>query len=562
MTVRNAQGSRTCHTTVYYNPKPKNGWDVYLTSKDPVFRRTDIPGGFDNSGGYFPFMAIQWLSGGYFVVSGEGNSTCCGSIAKLKPDVHESGGMYGFDENGKFLGVRNVVYDTSGERLACFEGGGCFVGYLIHPTGTNTFVRELTSNGPGVDRSPIHYNLTPSGFSMLSRLFFNLFSWFNYSDFFGDPNPPIPSMFTHLAVADGKIFGVGFRCYHSNFPPLGPGLPPVDKQCESALEIYDLNFNFLGKYSYPISYKPSSPNKGVRTGPTIIPLVGIGDYFLGIEGEKNAYIQLDDGASGEFIINKGKGLSLNVYKSPTLDEISNQSPIQKIQTIENPEKATIATVTFAFDSSDKNRLALMWYISPSKKIVEIYEARDNGLERTNHYELKNNGVFVETKILRTQAGFAISGDYIAYAYCSDSNFNITNPVAQNESCRLVVENMKTGKELAVEPIPRVSQFIIDSHFPTAQRPVAISMSPNGKIMVAARGHDDWGSLFLYQIKDFDPQLPVQPPQPPPVPSGTGDTSKNYFFGCKIPSNQISEDGYTSLLEFNRCVLQNIATYKW
>ena len=122
--------------------------------------------------------------------------------------------------------------------------------------------------------------------------------------------------------------------------------------------------------------------------------------------------------------------------------------------------------------------------------------------------------------------------------------------------------MKTGKELAVEPIPRVSQFIIDSHFPTAQRPVAISMSPNGKIMVAARGHDDWGSLFLYQIKDFDPQLPVQPPQPPPVPSGTGDTSKNYFFGCKIPSNQISEDGYTSLLEFNRCVLQNIATYKW
>jgi hypothetical protein len=249
MSVSNSRGASKCRTTVYFKAKPAAGWPVPLVSQQPVYSRLQIPGGFDTTFGDWPFHTAYWISSGqsgFFVVSGAGNSGAgLGSAEfplRTAANKFEAGGMYGFKEDGTFVGVRDTVYDTSRRAAACFEGGGCTTYDVLSLIGPGKFIRDMSNATPprnyGFVRGPAEYTVSNSGFSMDHLLFYNDRGWGNGSE----QSDPVGRLedFGAVAVAGGKFIGVcggserTGRCERGGAPALVPRERDIRQQLQQA----------------------------------------------------------------------------------------------------------------------------------------------------------------------------------------------------------------------------------------------------------------------------------------------------------------------------------------
>lgn len=546
MTASNAKGASTCSVKVRFKAKPAAGWQVPLVSQNPVFNRLQIPGGFDNGLGYLPFMTAYWVSGGYFVVNGNGNSGAADSISAATPAIEistlhglptqfESGGMYGFKEDGTFVGARDVDYDTSVRATRCFEAGGCYTFTMVSPVGQGKFIRDMSNNNRqhGFFRSPALYSVTASGFTMDHRLY--------YID---NTQGPVGSIedFSDVAVAGGKMIGVAQR-YVGTYPvgPQEQGVPrgPVPR-FSLQNEIYDMNFTKIASFSTPWpSRQPGQNYSGTppTTAPLFYPMIGVGDYIIG-SANRPGY----NGVGAPPVV---------VYKMPSSDELSQGVAPTEVQTILGGK----ILLGFSLDTTNSNRIAFLTIpngtnVSNAVQMVTVFEAGASGLTQVSERSLSLH----DSQIITVGAtAFAFSGDYLAYGSCPGTGQNRWNGERGGlnfDGCELVVEKVSSGERLATEPLPRskYSAFGIASGLGSltgeSQAIGAVAMSPTGRIMVTTgvgvnnSGGGENGNVYLYQIGGAPSSPPdfctTHPLDPSCIPGNS--TSTDQFPGQKFSVN--------------------------
>lgn len=533
MTVTNGRGSGTCTTKVYYNPRPSTGWQVPLVQKTPVFTRFDIPGGFgqDNTD-YTPFYTSYWIPGGYFVVNGYGTSAACLGGSPLCPlkNIFESGGMYIFNENGSFVGARDVLFDTSSRAPRCFESGGCADGFFIHPVGSGKFVRDMQNWSVGYTRGPVLYSVGSGSISMGQRLFFNERGGGNQSES-GDPVSRLSS-FTHVAVAGGKMIGTAER--HD-----GGG------RSHEQTEIYDMNFNVLAK-SASVLFSP---------------IFGISDFIITSPGV---------GYFGAFA-------PINLYKMPSLDELSRGTLPVKVKTLWNDRNV----IAYAIDSANSNRVAIFTIPKGSNNdtapTMTLFDASAGSFKQMSERKIGTGNQF--GRLIAGQR-FALSGDYLVYTKCPrDPSGDMWLPKwdgsrggQRANGCELIVEKTSDGKKLSVEPLPisKYSDFGLDGGLGAligeAQAILSLAISPSGKILVATGVVDggDNGNIYMYQIGGVSaPPVSI----PPPGSSGQGAPLYDLKYGnctLKMTTGDVQFNSPITSAFFNcmlNSALQGFATSK-
>lgn len=484
-----------CSTTVYYTPRPATGWQVGLVKPEPVFTRFQIPGGYETTNGHYPFMAAYWIPGNHFVVNGPANSNA-GSRApsqlKTAAREFESGGMYVLKDDGTFVAAQNVAFDTAVRATGCFELAGCTAGLFIHPTGTNTFIRDLQPREYGYTRSPILYRISGSSLELVNRLFFND-RGIDYSSLAANGDQPGRlSQFKHVAVAGGKMIGVATRYEGVRAPSSSERryFPNGRDQSSAVNEIYDLNFNFLSRFSKPFVRPNGNVSGAIPTNvPVFYPIVGVGDYVLGTNDREPGY-------SGAFA-------PLQVYRMPSTGDLSSGKQPQSVQTLQDG----FYLRAYATDVANPNRIALFWLpkgvaVSKAPKMV-IYETSENGLKKVMERQLANapTGPFVS--LMNGQ--MALSGDYLAYPQCNIQPWDGGRGGNNFDACQLIVEKVSDGTLLAVEPLPKAK--FTDFGFQglgaitaESQAAVAVAATPDRKFLVTTYGGGDNGNMYLYQMK--------------------------------------------------------------
>jgi hypothetical protein len=447
------------------SPSGSSSHDVHLIQQTPVFTRLDIPTGYDSAFGHLPFQNVTWIpdgTAGYFEVAGN-----CASRGGNPRAEFERGGMWVFDENGRFLDQRDVCFDTSDRTWGCFEAGGCANGFKIQPVGNGQFIRDLGTKEYGPDRSPVLYEIKNGKVNKLNQLFYNTFS----NEVSGSRNDD--GEVTHVAYANGKMIAVKkteqqefpFRRLFSN---VVYSIPEMGK---------------LAEFSNP---PPACPRGGCSGSPPAAiphyyPIFGVGEYFVASQGH----------------FWKGPH---EIYRMPSSAELLSGQRPEKVGEIDSG-----TLVHFAYDTRDISRVALLFKsrgVATAEGTVEIYKATANGLalEQTID-DVDAWGDGLSTKDFHN--AFAFSGEYLAYKTCDGRH------------CELVVR--KGSEELSVEPIP-----LTISGDRNHRQIKAIEISPTGKIMVSSREFqsDVSDELYVYQIREVTGQ-PTTPTGPGFPPTGPG-----------------------------------------
>jgi hypothetical protein len=486
-------------------------YDVSLIQKDPIFTNGKVFVAHHINQHDF-FGSILSMIGSdnkrYFVVGGY-----CSMV-----NVNwGGGGMYLFTDTGEYVGKRDICIDAlNGDSPAvCKHDTGCHAIYKTFDIGNGMLVRDMGIYLNEANARPwIAYKVSSFGIEMIYRPF---------------------------TTRQGRI----------QLPPLEVGDPIAARQIAYANDVLiDLESisEVGGKYGTTNKFYSFFPNARVIAtantnkpphksqnygvyGPKYVPIAGVGEYFL-------AYPE--------------KFKDIYVYRMPSQNELISGKDPELVQTLEIGE-----IKAYAVDSQDSTRIAIVTRDETDFDVgnVRIYKAGAKGLT----LERNIGSIPIDSTVhISTSQRLALSGEYFAYGFCT------TDSRGWREDCK--IEVLKNGSKLSVEPLPL-------NKFGRKQRVQGIEISPSGNMMVGTRGMgtDGWTSnginydqyLYMYKINGATPQLPVQPPQPPPVPSGTGPVgggnSIDVVFGCKTPSLGASLE---ETLEFNQCVLRNLSKYKW
>jgi len=208
---------------------------------------------------------------------------------------------------------------------------------------------------------------------------------------------------------------------------------------------------------------------------------------------------------------------------------------------------------WGIDTQNKNRIGLVWWGFGIDEHIRIYEVDGNGFTEVLKKEinLPNGRSFSGGHLYR--GGFAISGDYLAYAVIGSRNASSVSPNCIGYGgCEVVVEKISTEERLSVDPVPS-PVFPDDENNPKqSQRSGAVSISANGRMLVASRGGRDNGNLYLYQIRELSGT--VIPPPIPPIPTTTPPTTNQTDLKALLESylnqlkNIFSSGGFTKIQE--------------
>ncbi len=366
-------------------------FDVILSSPEPVYSWRDIPYNDASPKGNFPFQKITWLPGGYFLATGE----CADGRDGTQ---FEKGGLYLLSDTGTYLATRDVCFDSSERVRACYEGGGCYIGTKILPTGTGSFVQELQPPQAGIARSPITYSVNGSSIDLQDRIFFNDEGtrWKNGADI----GKGTTAEFRYSAVANGVLVGV--------------------ETVSTGNDRYEI-FNSI--YSLP------GLSRITKSSVRFYPIVGIGNYII---------------AS-----NNPTSDTVKVYRVPDQNALSRGELPSSVQTL-----ATGRVFGYAVDAQNPNRIALYTSTgSISNGTLRVYTVGTNGLDLESERNLTNT---TGSAALDYRYPIALSGEYLAYSSCHGSD-----PAKSSASCELIVEknDQKLSVEPLPKSAEDVSQWV-------------------------------------------------------------------------------------------------------